>query len=223
MSAVPEHLLLRDPRNSFGTRLTKYLLLASFIGSFAETMLTPIWTSITMRVGGGLLEAGIGYGLFSIATGAVILVVGRTRWFTQHLRASVFWGFLLSALADLAYVAAHQVWHVFIVQAAGGLAVGLMNPAWDTLFSEDMEEGEAASKWTLWSGGVSVAMGIAALVGGFVVSRFGFNALFYSMAAVHFGSVYYAYRVWRLPTDGQKAGVGERRIRERRSAMRRPR
>lgn len=224
MSAVPEHLLMRDTRTSFGSLLLRYLLLASFIGSFAETMLTPIWTSLTMRLGGGVLDAGIGYGLFSIATGLVILVAGRTQWFNSHLRACVFWGFALSAIADLAYLVAHEVWQVFLVQAAGGLAVGFMNPAWDALFCEDMEEGEAASRWTLWSGGVSLAMGVAALAGGFIVSRFGYDALFYTMAAVHLGSVYYAFRVWKMPEQAcavETPRVGERRrIKDRRAAMR---
>jgi predicted MFS family arabinose efflux permease len=177
--------------------LSRHLLLASFIGTFAETMLAPVWTGLAGRAGGNELDAGVGYALFSMLTGVTILAVGRTSWFNRNLRPMVFWGFLISALGDAGYIVASHVWQVLVIQSVAGIAVGLINPAWDALYCEDMQAGEAVTKWSIWTGGISFAMGIAALLAGLLTSRLGYQALFYAIAAVHVGCLYYAFRVWR--------------------------
>ena len=64
-------------------KLSKMLLLASFTGTFAEGMLLPLWAVFTDRVGGSMLDAGLGYAIFSIATGLAVMLIGRTKLFEK--------------------------------------------------------------------------------------------------------------------------------------------
>ena len=176
--------------------LSKLLLKASFAGTFAETMLVPLYTSLTNRFGGGILDAGIGYALFSIITGLFIMLIGRTKWFERHTNSMVFWGFTVAGLCDLAYLLVRNKWEFFLVQCVLGLSVGMLNPAWDTLFSDDTSEEESTGKrWSFWTGGVSFVTGTSALTGALIVTFLGFNSLFVLMAVCDLLAIYYSFKV----------------------------
>ncbi len=165
------------------SRQAKVLLKISFLTTFAESMLVPIYSTFTEEVGGNILDAGIAFAVFSIATGVAVIVVGTQPWFQVHLMKFLMAGFALSAVCDLAYIFVRNTWQLFAVQIAIGLATGFIEPAWDSLFTEDVEAG-SARHWALWAGGSHLATGFAAIAGGLIVSLVSFNALFVSMCVV---------------------------------------
>jgi hypothetical protein len=176
-------------------KLSKTLLMASFTGTFAETMLLPIWATFTERVGGSVLDAGIGYAIFSIVTGLFVMIVGSTAWFNRNTRAMVFGGFLLAGIGDMMYMAVHNKWELFAVQCFIGISVGMLNPAWDSLYCED--EGQSdASRWSFWTGGINFIVGISAIVGSLIVTYLGFYWLFPIMAITDMAAVYYSWKVY---------------------------
>ena len=171
----------------------KTLLKASFLGTFAETMLLPIWAVLTHKVGGSVLDAGIGYGIFSIITGIIVIAVGSTAWYNNNIRYMVFWGFTISGIGDILYIFVHTRVELFAVQALCGIAVGFLNPAWDVMFTEETEN--TGAKWSFWNGGISFVTGIAAVAGALIVSLFGFGCLFGTMAFFDLLAIYFAYKV----------------------------
>ena len=173
------------------SNLSKNLLKASFIGTMAETMILPLWTFITNRAGGSILDAGIGFGLFSIATGLVVIFVGKTSWYKKNIRSMVFWGFVVSGCGDFMYLFINSVPMLFMVQSIVGISVGLLNPAWDSLYSEDEHE----DKWSIWSGGVNMATGIAAIIGGLSMQYLGYTPFFIIVLVVDLIAASYAYRI----------------------------
>lgn len=179
--------------------LAKFLLKASFAGTFAETMLVPLYAILTQRFHGDVLDAGIGYGIFSITTGVFVALVGQTDWFERNTKSMVFWGFLVAGICDLLYLAVQNTIEFFAVQVLLGLAIGMLNPAWDALYSEDDDENVSqAKKWSFWTGGINFVTGVSALLGAVIVSTIGFQWLFVIMAACDTLAIYYSWRVWRL-------------------------
>src|SRR5512141_2392341 len=120
---------------SFSTR-ARLLLKVSFLVTFAENMLVPMYAAFTEKVGGSILDASIAYGLFSIATGAVIGLVGTREIFGRNTGRFLMAGFLTSVLCDLAYVFVQNKWQLFAAQTVAGLATGFIEPAWDALFTD---------------------------------------------------------------------------------------
>ena len=173
--------------------LDKYLLKASFVGTFAGTMLLPVWAMLTNRVGGDIVDAGIGYALFYIVTGLVVALVGRTKWYSDNVKYMVFVGFLISGVGEFCYIFATNQYELFAIQSLVGLSVGLLNPAWDTLYSDT--NGSAAKKWSFWTGGISFIMGISAIVGGLIINYLGWNALFITMGIIDGIAIYYSWKV----------------------------
>ena len=187
------------------SKTARMLLKASFIGTFAEGKLLPLWATFTDKVGGSILDAGIGYAVFSIATGVVVMSVGSTEFFERYVRWFLFWGFLLAGMGDIFYMMVSNKWELFAVQALIGVSLGLANPAWDSLYSDDEDDGDksSASKWSFWTGGYSFVTGLSALAGALLVNYFGFNTMFFMMFLFDCVSITYCYVLARQP-NGQE-------------------
>jgi len=171
----------------------RLLLAISFLTTFAESMLVPMYAAFTEKVGGSILDAGIAFAVFSIATGVVITLIGTRPWFQEHIRSCLIVGFVVSASCDISYVFVQNKWQLFIAQVVAGLATGLIEPAWDALFTDDIEH-SSAKHWSIWAGGSHLVAGGAALLGGLVVAYFSFTALFLAMGFIDSVAVVVAWR-----------------------------
>lgn len=179
------------------TPIQSLLLKVSFIATFAEMMLTPIYLALANRFGGNIFDAGLGFCVFNLATGILVFTFGQSKFFNENKHWMVFAGFLLCGICDVAYAGTHLKWEFYALQALGGSGVGLANPAWDSVYEDEGEDekGNGASKWSFWQGGISFVVGAGSLLGGFVASRWGLMPLFFIMAATDAVAVFYAWRV----------------------------
>jgi MFS family permease len=168
---------------TFLSRRARLLLKLSFLTTFAEAMLVPLYAAFTDKVGGSILDAGIAFATFSVATGLAVTMIGTRPWFQRHIKAFLMLGFLVSAACDISYVFVQDRWQLFGAQVIAGLAVGLIEPAWDSLFTDDIEH-SSARHWSIWAGGTHLTAGLASLVGGVIVSYFSFTVLFLTMALI---------------------------------------
>jgi MFS family permease len=162
------------------SRQTRVLLKMSFVTTFAESMLVPMYAAFTERVGGSILDAGIAFAAFSIATGIVVGTIGTRSWFQHHIKRFLVLGFVFSAACDFSYLLVQNRWQLFAAQIVAGLATGLIEPAWDSLFTEDIEH-SSVKHWSIWAGGTHLIAGVAALVGGAIVAYLSFTTLFVMM------------------------------------------
>jgi MFS family permease len=92
-------------------------------------------------------------------------------------------GFLGSAACDLSYIFVQNRWQLFGAQVIAGLATGLVEPAWDSLFTDAIED-SSARHWSIWSGSTHLVAGVAALLGGVIVAYFSFKMLFVTMGLI---------------------------------------
>jgi len=175
------------------SKQARLLLKISFLVTFAESMLVPMYAAFSEKVGGSILDAAIAYGLFSMATGLVIGLVGTRQIFARHTRRFLIAGFFGSVVCDVSYLFVQNKWQLFIAQVVAGLASGLIEPAWDSLFTDSIEQ-SSAKHWSIWAGGTHLLSGAAAFAGGLIVAWFSFAALFITMAAIDVVAVVLSWR-----------------------------
>lgn len=180
---------------------SRNLLKASFIGTFAEGMFIPVYALFIDKVGGSIIDVGIAYAVFSIVKGIIIFILGRTRFFKNHIHEMVVLGFALAMINDIFLIFVTNQYQFFATQIINGLALGILGPAWDAIYSTDIEHTKdpqidtAVKRWTLWTGGVDFSSGVAAIIGGLIIAHFSWTALFIIMAIFDAVSVYFAYRI----------------------------
>lgn len=160
-------------------------------------MITPLYGIFVNKIGGSIIDAGLGFAIFSILTGVITIVSAKIKWFNDNLGLVVFLGFLIASIGDLSYVLVSSPIGLFCVQATNGISVGLLNPAWETLYTQNTDEGEEHSAWSLWGGGASISTGIASLIGAVITTWIGFKAMFVTTALVNSVAVCYAYLIYK--------------------------
>jgi predicted MFS family arabinose efflux permease len=188
-------------------KLSKYLLLASFFGTCGETMITPLYGMFVNKIGGGFMEAGIGYAIFSIITGVIVIGSSKIKWFEYNLQLVVLIGFAIAAVGDFSYFFVQNAIGLFLVQITNGVSVGLLNPAWEALYTQNTEEGDEHRSWSLWGGGANISIGIGALLGAAVTTLFGFKVMFMSTAVMNAISIYYAAMIYRKSNSASIANT----------------
>lgn len=179
------------------TKIQRYLLWASFIGTFAEQMITPLYGIFVKQIGGDIMEAGLGFSVFYLVTGACVIYTGNKKWFQENTHIVVTLGFLLSGIGDFSYYWVTSPYSLLIVNVIIGISVGLLNPAWDSIYESEGEEGDEHFRWILWSGGVSISVGISALIGSLMANYFGFRSMFILSGVINSFAVYFSILVYR--------------------------
>lgn len=176
------------------TSIQKMLLKISFIGTFAETMLSPIYLALANRFGGDIQDAGFGFCVFNITTGVLVFTFGQTDFFNKFKKLFVMIGFSLAGLTDLSYLLIYHRWQFYILQIIAGIAIGLANPAWDSIYEDEGEEDDA-SKWSFWTGGISFIVGIGAFISGYISKHYGLAPIFVIMGVTDSIAVYYSLKL----------------------------
>jgi MFS family permease len=175
------------------TARARLLLKISFMVTFAEAMLVPMYAAFAEKVGGSILDAGIAFAVFSMATGGAVALIGTRPWFQHNIKRFLMLGFVTSSACDISYIFVVNKWQLFGAQIVAGLATGLIEPTWDSLFTDDIEH-SSAKHWSIWAGGTHLTTGGAALVGGLVVAYGSFEILFATMAAIDALALLVAWR-----------------------------
>jgi MFS family permease len=175
------------------TPRARLLLKISFLVTFAEAMLVPMYAAFAEKVGGSILDAGIAFAVFSMATGAAVALIGTRPWFQHNIKRFLMLGFVTSAACDISYIFVINKWQLFVAQIVAGFATGMIEPTWDALFTDDIEH-SSAKHWSIWAGGTHLTTGCAALVGGVIVAWKGFTPLFAAMAVIDTCALFVAWR-----------------------------
>jgi predicted MFS family arabinose efflux permease len=98
-------------------------------------------------------------------------------------------GIVLMSLGYVGFAMAKDITSVFIYYGVLGLGLGIASPAKNCLFSSHLDKDKEVAEWSMYDGFVFMGMAMAATIGGFVASKYGFTFLFYLVAITNLLSV----------------------------------
>lgn len=154
-----------------------YLLLASLVANFADSLFGPLYAVYVQGIGGDLLDVGNTMALYSVATGILIIMVGKLsdRWSKASITTI---GFGLSALGTLGYLVIQTPLHLYLLQLIFAVSTALLSAPLSALFAEHINKQKAGLLWALEGGGGKILFGIGMLIGTSLTYHFGFTAVF---------------------------------------------
>ena len=158
-------------------------------------MLGPLYAIFAERIGGSVMELSWVYALFMGVTGVGVLVVGR---YADRIGLEVLCvaGFALSALATYGYLLVDTIWSLLVVQLVSGIAIALSEPTWYALYDKHSgDDSKDGYIWGLASGLGYILRALGMLLGGWLVSQYSFDALFFFMGTVLAFSALYQARI----------------------------
>lgn len=175
----------------------KILLYSSNLWNFSEGMFGPLFAIFTQRIGGSILEVTWAWATYLIVTGIFVILIGR---YSDHHNKEkmMIAGYALSALFTFGYLLVETPLHLFFVQAGLGFSLALANPTWYALYSKYADKKSPGLVWGLADGESKISIGIAIIIGGFIVNTFSFEILFIVMGTIQvLATLYQATILWR--------------------------
>ncbi|MBI2110150.1 MFS transporter [Candidatus Woesearchaeota archaeon] len=149
-------------------------------------MFGPIYAIFVEQIGGNILTAGWAWALYAISIGITVLIMGKVEDRIKKDELFVVLGFGLASFGFLGYLFISEPWHLFIVQTYLGVAWALGTPAFDSLYSKNLDHKKTDTEWADYEASVKITEGIAAFIGAGIAAAFGFKLLFMIMFAIAF-------------------------------------
>jgi len=160
-----------------------YLLMSSLITALMGGVFGPFYVLYIQKIG-GLDNFGFAFGIFMIASSLTSYFVGRYSDRVGRKPFMIFSSFV-GAVLMLAYTFITSVAQLFAIQLFFGVNDAIWSISEKTFLGDITKRksrGRTMGKYDLMIG---LIQGVGMLIGGIVVSRMGFEIIFYLMAAAN--------------------------------------
>ena len=161
----------------------KILLATSLLANFGDNLIGPFYAIYIKEAGIGLFDLGYASTLFCIATGVLMIIVGKYSDRHNKYLITIF-GFFMYVVASLWYLIISSPWHLYVLQIIQAVGTACLSAPLTVLFSRFIQKGKEGTQWGLEGGGSFIIVGAAVFIGTLVVNFLGFKILFLAMFAV---------------------------------------
>lgn len=158
----------------------KILILSSMFFNFSAGLFGPLYAIFVQQIGGDILTAGSVWAVYAMTVGVLMFVFGKLGDIFNKRKIFLV-GRMLNTIGVAGYLFVNNPIQLFIVQSVLGVALAMLNPAFNAIYSRSLDKGRESSEWSYWEGSVYIVVGVSALIGGIVASTFGFRMLFILM------------------------------------------
>lgn len=155
----------------------KILLIAGFLCNFGENLIGPFYAVFVQKIGGSVLTIGYSHTIYLILSGFLIIAIGKLsdKWNKEWI--TVF-GYSLFTVSSLGYIFISHPWQLFVLQIIAAIGTACLASPLTSLMSHNISKKNEGFQWALGGGGEKIVIGLAVLVGTYLVKYFGFTTLF---------------------------------------------
>ena len=118
--------------------------------------------------------------VFELASGRYLSQSSETKKFITAIA-----GTSLLSIAYLGFSYTQTAIQLYFFAGLTGMGLGIATPAKNSLFSLHLDKSKESFEWGMYDATVFMAMALAAIVGGFIATNYGFPLLFQLAAVVN--------------------------------------
>ncbi len=156
---------------------------------FASYLFSPIYAIFVNNIAGNIETVGFAYALFSISTAVLLLLISKWEDHIKHRENLLILSSGIIFIGYFAYLFVNDIIGLFAVQIILGVGTAIGLPAFDALYSKNLDQGKYASEWGIWESMNYLTAAFAASLGGVIAALFGFIVLFTMMALLALASL----------------------------------
>lgn len=198
MIAFARHLYLLLLPQIRLNRSLRILITASTLMNFIIGMFSPFYAIYVQKIGGDIAFAGLSWAVFEIVCGVLMLLFTRWGLRVREQELLIALGYVLRAGVFLSYAFMMSMSQLLLTQVLWGIAAAIGIPAFDSVFASHTSKDGSIAEWGGLEGVTAIAIGLAALLGGYAIKLFGFDSIFFAMSALSF---FLGVYIWRLPRE----------------------
>lgn len=174
---------------SMNSRL-RFILISNTIFVFAGSLFAPLYAIFVLSLDGSAAIAGLLVAVqffVSFIVGIFVIRLKDKVYLSQLLLKT---NFLIRGVLWLLLALFPSIEMLFFCQILNGTAEAIGSPSFNSLVSDNLDNKKHIKEWGFWELVKNPAISIASLIGGFVVTVFGFSALFAIMSSLAFVSFF---------------------------------
>ena len=179
-------------------RPLRILITLSMVMNFVIGMFSPFYAIFVVKIGGDVATAGFSWAVLEVVCGILTLLFVKWELRVREQELLMVFGYMLRAFVFLSYVFMTNMTQLIVTQVVWGIAIAVGAPAFDAVYAKHTSKESSIAEWGGLEGMISIAIGLAALIGGVVIKEFGFTYIFATMSVVCFLQGVY---VLKLPRE----------------------
>ncbi len=162
------------------------LLIYNGIFVLAGSLLGPLYTVYVQHITTSVVILSFSSGIFLISTTLCIFVVSLFGDKVRDKKYLLLAGFLVRAIVWFLFIFVNSVFFLIVLQIVLGVGEALGSPAFGSLMAEHLDKGRHIEDFSDMTIVFNLSGALATILGGFMVARYGFPALFVTMSALAF-------------------------------------
>lgn len=160
----------------------KTLFIYNGIFVFAANLLGPLYAVYLQK---------FDTNVFSISLTWAVLIFSATTFtyllskFGDHLKEKesfLMAGFLIRCIAWFLFIFANNITIIIGIQIILGLGEAFGSPTFDAIISEHIDKDQRMAEYSAWKIISNFSIALSTIIGGYIVSLFGFTPLFLAMS-----------------------------------------
>ncbi len=170
-------------------KIAKYLILSDLVFYTGWGLISPIFAIFILEsiVGGSAFVAGMASAIHLVVRSLLRIPFGiavdksksqkRAYWF-------MVFGLFISALIPFLYAISKTPLHIYLLQAILGASLAASTAAWTGIFVKHIDKEKASTEWGIDAVAVGLGPGIAAAIGGILVTYFSYSLVFITVGII---------------------------------------
>jgi len=164
-------------------KIIKYLIYSDLVFYTGWGLISPIFAIFILNSiqGGSAFVVGLAAAISLIVRSIVRIPFGILIDSSRNSKTSYYFtvlGLLVAALIPLGFIFSKLPIHIYILQAIFGIAIAASTAGWTCIFSRKIDRNKESTEWGIDAVAVGLGPGIAAAIGGLLVTYFSFNYVF---------------------------------------------
>ncbi|EKE00221.1 MAG: hypothetical protein ACD_22C00072G0004 [uncultured bacterium] len=163
-------------------RALKTLFIYNGIFVFAGSLLGPLYAVYVKGLDAHILSVSLSWAAFLISTTFFTFLLSKFGDRIKHKDYLLMAGYLIRSAVWIMYAFVGNVAALILLQLLLGVGEAFGTPSFDALFAEHLDKGKHICEYSDWKVISNLVLAFGTVLGGFIVSYFGFTILFICMS-----------------------------------------
>lgn len=156
----------------------KFLLISDLIGSFFISLLGPFYTLFVNNLSGNFENFGIAFGIAGVAFSLTSYFAGK---YSDRFGRKIFlvYSSFIAALSIIAYTFINTITQLFVLQLVNGVISAIYSTTETSLLADITKKSDRGKQIGKYNAIVGTFASLGVIISGFLVSKYGFELMFY--------------------------------------------
>lgn len=166
----------------------KILFILNSIFVFAGALFTPLYALYVQRIDNRIIAVSITWGVQIAASTFFAFFVGKYGDKIKEKEFILAAGYFLRFLAWTGLIFVNNLISLLLIQIVIGVGESMGGPAWNAIFAKHLDGHKEVKDYSDWAMLSNLIIALGTILGGVVVTFFGFNYIFAFMGLLAFVS-----------------------------------